>query len=167
MAVIFVTGGARSGKSAYAEQRVLEMPGRPFYVATAEPWDEEMEVRIAAHRARRDARWGERPAPLDIAAALDETDGQGARLVDCLTLWLSNLMFAGRDLADETRALCDALARSKAPVVLVSNEVGMGIVPENKLAREFRDAQGRLNQQVAALAGEAWLVVSGLPMRLK
>lgn len=167
MAIIFVTGGARSGKSTYAEARTLALDGRPVYVATAEAWDEEMSARIAAHRARRDERWGERPAPLDLVEALEETDGQGARLVDCLTLWLNNLMFAERDLAAETALLAEALARQKSSVVLVTNEVGMGIVPENKLAREFRDAQGRLNQTIAAAADEAWLVVSGLPMRLK
>lgn len=126
-----------------------------------------MAARIAAHRARRGTAWEDRPAPLDLAAALAASDGAGPRLVDCLTLWLSNLMHAGRDPEAETAALAAALRAQAAPVVLVSNEVGLGIVPENALARAFRDAQGRLNQCIAALADEAEFVVSGLPVKLK
>jgi len=165
---VLVLGGARSGKTRRALAHA-DGSSQKIYVATAQAFDREMEDRIAAHKQERAGQgWRTIEAPLDLGGALSaEAPPEAIVVVDCLTLWLSNLMFAGRDLADETRALCDALARSKAPVVLVSNEVGMGIVPENKLAREFRDAQGRLNQQVAALAGEAWLVVSGLPMRLK
>jgi adenosylcobinamide kinase / adenosylcobinamide-phosphate guanylyltransferase len=167
MAVILITGGARSGKSLHAETRVLALPGRPVYIATAEAHDTEMTARIAAHRARRDARWLDHPAPLDLVEALAQTDGHGARLVDCLTLWLSNLMFAGRDWRKESVRLCDALAKQAAPVILVTNEVGMGIVPENALAREFRDAAGSLNQAVARVADEVEFVVAGLPMKVK
>ncbi|MCB1381655.1 MAG: bifunctional adenosylcobinamide kinase/adenosylcobinamide-phosphate guanylyltransferase [Notoacmeibacter sp.] len=167
MQVTLITGGARSGKSQFAEKTVLALPGRPVYVATAEAGDEEMKARIAVHRARRDSRWLDRPATLDLAAALAETDGQGPRLVDCLTLWLSNLMFAGRDWQQEAEALVAALSSMQSPVVLVTNEVGLGIVPDNRLAREFRDAQGRLNQMVAAAATDVHFVVCGLPMKVK
>ncbi|MGY6646858.1 MAG: bifunctional adenosylcobinamide kinase/adenosylcobinamide-phosphate guanylyltransferase [Salinarimonas sp.] len=167
MSIILITGGARSGKSRYAEERVLAMPGRPVYIATAEALDDEMRARVAAHQARRDARWGDHPAPLDLVGALDATDGAGPRLVDCLTLWLSNLLFAERDLSAEGAALCEAFARQKSPVVLVTNEVGFGIVPENALARQFRDAAGRLAQDVGAVADEVVLVVAGQPLRIK
>jgi adenosylcobinamide kinase/adenosylcobinamide-phosphate guanylyltransferase len=167
MSIILITGGARSGKSRHAEERVLAMLGRPVYIATAEALDDEMRARIAAHQARRDASWGDHPAPLDLVGALDATDGDGPRLVDCLTLWLTNLLFAERDLAAEGEALCAALARQKSPVVLVTNEVGFGIVPENALARQFRDAAGRLAQDVGAVADEVVLVVAGQPLRIK
>ncbi|HMB09552.1 bifunctional adenosylcobinamide kinase/adenosylcobinamide-phosphate guanylyltransferase [Saliniramus sp.] len=167
MSIILITGGARSGKSRHAEERVLAMRGRPVYIATAEALDDEMRRRIATHQARRDARWGDHPAPLDLVGALDATDGAGPRLVDCLTLWLTNLLFAERDLSAEGEALCAALVRQKSPVVLVTNEVGFGIVPENRLARQFRDAAGRLAQDVGAVADEVVLVVAGQPLRIK
>lgn len=174
MAVILITGGARSGKSLHAENLTLSLPGRPIYLATAEAWDDEMGRRIARHRARRGPEWLIREAPLALAAALDATDGNhrgdeaaGPRLVDCLTLWLTNHMLAGNDLETETAMLCTRLAAQHAPVVLVTNEVGLGIVPDNAMARAFRDAQGLLNQRVAALADRVDMVVSGLPLRLK
>jgi adenosylcobinamide kinase/adenosylcobinamide-phosphate guanylyltransferase len=167
MAVILITGGARSGKSTRAEVRALAIPGRPIYIATAEPHDDEMRERIARHRARRGAGWLERETPLELVTALSETDGGGARLVDCLTLWLSNLMHAERDWSDEASRLADALARQRSPVVLVTNEVGLGIVPDNALARRFRDAAGLLNQMIARVADEVEFVVAGLPMRVK
>ncbi len=165
--IVLITGGARSGKSTYAEARTLSLPGVPHYIATAEAGDEEMAARIAAHRARRGPPWQDREAPLGLAEALAATDGAGPRLVDCLTLWLSNLMFAGRELEMETERLCATLAVQASPVLLVTNEVGMGIVPENALARAFRDAAGRLNQRIAKLADEVQLVVSGYPLRVK
>lgn len=167
MSIILVTGGARSGKSIYAETRALALPGRPTYIATSEILDEEMAARVAEHRARRGGRWHERHAPLDLALALEETDGLGPRLVDCLTLWLSNLMFAERDIAGESTALATAIKAQTSPVVFVTNEVGMGIVPENALARRFRDAAGRLNQTVAILADEVELLVAGYPVKVK
>lgn len=167
MSIILATGGARSGKSIYAEKRALAFPGRPTYIATSEILDEEMAARVAEHRARRDARWHERHAPFDLASALEETDGLGPRLVDCLTLWLSNLMFAERDIVAETTALATAIKAQTSPVVFVTNEVGMGIVPENALARRFRDAAGRLNQTVAILADEVQLLVAGYPLKVK
>ncbi|HDR27640.1 bifunctional adenosylcobinamide kinase/adenosylcobinamide-phosphate guanylyltransferase [Rhodovulum sp.] len=165
--VVLVTGGARSGKSTRAEARVSALPGKRVYIATARPDDAEMRERIARHAARRGAGWVTVEEPLDLAGALDRTDGRGPRLVDCLTLWLSNLIFAGRDWEPEAAALVAALARQQGPVVLVSNEVGMGIVPENALARAFRDAQGWLNQRVAGAADEVEFVVSGLPLKVK
>ena len=167
MAIILITGGARSGKSTRAEARVRAYPGQPVYIATAEALDAEMRERIAQHRARRGSVWLERETPLELAAALVETDGHGARLVDCLTLWLSNLMQAGRDWNKEAALLTQTLGGQKSPVVLVTNEVGLGIVPDNELARRFRDAAGMLNQIVARIADEVELVVAGLPMRVK
>jgi adenosylcobinamide kinase / adenosylcobinamide-phosphate guanylyltransferase len=167
MTIILITGGARSGKSLRAESRARNFPGQPVYIATAEALDAEMRERIAQHRARRGTDWIEREAPLALVEALDATDGGGARLVDCLTLWLSNLMHANRDCSQEAATLADALLRQKSPVVLVSNEVGLGIVPDNALARAFRDGTGLLNQMVARVANEVEFVVAGLPMRLK
>jgi adenosylcobinamide kinase / adenosylcobinamide-phosphate guanylyltransferase len=167
MAVILITGGARSGKSKRAEMRTRSFPGQPVYVATAEALDAEMEARIAKHRARRGTDWIEREVPLDLVESLLATDGGGARLVDCLTLWLSNLMHAERDWEREVSELAAALLRLKSPVVLVTNEVGLGIVPDNALARSFRDAAGIMNQTIADVADEAEFVVAGLPMKLK
>jgi adenosylcobinamide kinase/adenosylcobinamide-phosphate guanylyltransferase len=167
MAIILITGGARSGKSARAEARAREFPGKPVFIATAEALDAEMTERIARHRARRGSDWLEREAPLDLATALSETEGSGARLIDCLTLWLSNLMHAERDWEREGVRLVETLRGQHGPVVLVSNEVGLGIVPENALARRFRDAAGILNQMVARVADEVEFVVAGLPMRVK
>jgi adenosylcobinamide kinase/adenosylcobinamide-phosphate guanylyltransferase len=167
MAVILITGGARSGKSKRAETRTRAFPGQPVYVATAEALDAEMETRIAIHRARRGTDWIEREVPLDLVESLLATDGGGARLVDCLTLWLSNLMHAERDWEREVSELAAALLRLKSPVVLVTNEVGLGIVPDNALARSFRDAAGIMNQTIADVADEAEFVVAGLPMKLK
>jgi adenosylcobinamide kinase/adenosylcobinamide-phosphate guanylyltransferase len=167
MTIILITGGARSGKSTRAEARAREFPGRPIYIATAEALDGEMRERIAIHRARRGSDWLERETPLQLVAALDETDGGGARLVDCLTLWLTNLMLADCEWEKEASALVETLARQKSPVVLVTNEVGLGIVPDNALARRFRDAAGILNQMIARAAGEVEFVVAGMPMRVR
>ena len=164
---ILVTGGARSGKSAIAEGLIAAMPGAPIYIATAEVRDGEMAARVAAHQARRGPEWTTRHAPFDLLATLKETDGAGPRLVDCLTLWLTNLMLADRDWQAAGTALAGALAAQASPVVLVTNEVGAGIVPENALARAFRDAAGQLNQWIAAEADEVILAVSGLPLRVK
>lgn len=165
--IVLVTGGARSGKSRIAEARTLAY-GRPAtYIATAEAFDDEMRARIALHRARRGPDWHDIAAPLDLAAALMASAGQGPMLVDCLTMWLNNLIYHQRDVAQATAQLLAALRGAGSPVVLVSNEIGMGIVPENALARAFRDAQGILNQEVAALADEVVLAVSGQPLRVK
>jgi adenosylcobinamide kinase / adenosylcobinamide-phosphate guanylyltransferase len=173
--IVLVTGGARSGKSRLAEARCLafgvQTPAPQgqiaTYIATAEPFDDEMRARIALHRARRGVEWGDHPAPLDLASALQATDNGPARLVDCLTMWLNNLIYHQRDVARARAELQDALRAATAPVVLVTNEIGMGIVPENALARAFRDAQGLLNQDIAAIADEVILAVAGLPLRIK
>lgn len=162
-----VLGGARSGKSRHAEALITAGPPPWVYVATAEPLDDEMTARIAAHRARRGAGWRDVEAPRDLAGALAGIRDGGAVLVDCLTLWLSNLMLADADIEAETARLECALTSVAAPVVLVSNEVGSSIVPDNALARRFRDAQGRLNQRIAARADRVVLMVAGLPLVVK
>jgi adenosylcobinamide kinase/adenosylcobinamide-phosphate guanylyltransferase len=167
MTVVLITGGARSGKSLRAEVRARGFAGRPIYIATAEALDEEMAERIANHRARRGNDWIEREEPLDLVQALNETDGGGARLVDCLTLWLSNLLHARRDWSQAVSELAMSLGHQKSPVVMVTNEVGLGIVPDNALARVYRDAAGHMNQTVARAADEVEFVVAGLPMKLK
>jgi adenosylcobinamide kinase / adenosylcobinamide-phosphate guanylyltransferase len=167
MPIVLITGGARSGKSRRAEVCARAFPGRPVYIATAEALDEEMAERIAKHRASRGNEWIEREVPLDLLQALTETDGGGARLVDCLTLWLSNLLHSKRDWSQAISELADGLGRQQSPVVMVSNEVGLGIVPDNALARAYRDAAGHMNQMIAGVADEVEFVVAGLPMKLK
>jgi adenosylcobinamide kinase / adenosylcobinamide-phosphate guanylyltransferase len=161
-----VLGGARSGKSRYAESLIGDQ--QAVYVATAESRDDEMAVRIRAHQERRGRHWTTREAPLDLAAALAEIDRPGRPvLVDCLTLWTSNLMLAGRDVDAERALLLNAVAALAGPVVFVANEVGLGIVPDNALARAFRDHAGRLNQELAAVADRVVFVAAGLPLTLK
>lgn len=163
----FVIGGARSGKSTYAERLIEAHPAPWRYIATAQAFDGEMTERIAAHRARRDARWETCDAPVDPVAALrDAAPGQPV-LLDCLTLWLSNRLLAEAEVAAESARLAEALAAPRGPWVVVSNEVGLGIVPDNALARRFRDLQGTLNQKVAAVADHVVFMVAGLPMVLK
>lgn len=164
---ILITGGARSGKSVIAEARALALGPRATYIATAEPGDAEMAARIAVHQTRRGKEWTTHVEPLDLKGALAATDGHGPRLVDCLTLWLTNLMLGGHDWRAAGRALTAVLSLQTDPVIIVTNEVGAGIVPENALAREFRDAAGLLNQWVAAAADEVILAVAGLPLKVK
>jgi len=161
-----VTGGAASGKSRLAEARVLGSGLAPVYVATARAWDDEMRAKIARHRARRSG-WREIEAPVDLPAALTTLRGGEAALVDCLTLWLTNVMLSEADVAAAADGLVAALAASPAPVVCVTNEVGQGIVPDTALGRRFREAQGRLNQRVAAQAVSVIAVMAGLPLVLK
>lgn len=160
-------GGARSGKSRHAEELVSACPSPWTYLATAQAFDDEMRARVAEHRSRRDARWLTVEAPLDLVGALAAAPEGQPILVDCLTLWLSNVMLAERGVEAECAALAEALARPRGPWFAVSNEVGQGIVPDNALARRFRDAQGRLNQMVAAKADSVILMVAGLPMMVK
>ena len=145
----------------------MASPAPWIYVATAEPFDDEMTARIAEHRGRRHGQWQTVEAPLDLAAAISNVPASAAMLVDCLTVWLNNIMFKGRDIDAEVQRLEAALAGRKAPSILVSNEVGSGIVPDNAEARRFRDLQGRLNQRIAARADRVVLLVAGLPMVLK
>jgi adenosylcobinamide kinase/adenosylcobinamide-phosphate guanylyltransferase len=161
-----VLGGARSGKSRYAET-LVEAAGSGVYLATAAALDAEMAERIRRHRERRGKSWTTLEEPLEIARALTAVAAGRPVLVDCLTLWLSNVIAAGRDVERETDALIDALAHRDAPVIAVANEVGLGIVPENALARLFRDHAGRLNQRVAARADRVVFMAAGLPLTLK
>jgi len=168
MRTLFVIGGARSGKSRYAQARIEAVPGRLAFIATAEAGDPEMIERIARHQADRGPRWTAYEAAIDLPATIRRTQGEAdAILVDCMTLWLSNLMHAERDIDAATCELETAIRDSRVPLGLVSNEVGGGIVPANPLARRFRDHAGRLNQRLAAIAEEAVLVTAGLPLRLK
>ncbi len=162
-----VLGGARSGKSRHAETLVEAAPAPWRYIATAEALDDEMRRRIDEHRSRRGAGWQTVEAPLDLAAALDAVPAGAPVLVDCLTLWLSNLMLAGRATGPAEEALIAALERRRGLTVLVSNEVGTGIVPENRLARDFRDAAGNLHRRVAAIAQHVHFMVAGIPMIVK
>jgi adenosylcobinamide kinase/adenosylcobinamide-phosphate guanylyltransferase len=160
-----VLGGARSGKSLHAERLIESCPAPWLYLATAQAWDDEMRERIALHRTRRPAEWVTRDVPIDLPEAVAVSDGPV--LVDCLTLWLTNLILSEADIEAATAALIEACERAPGPVVLVSNEVGLGIVPEIALARRFRDAAGRLHQRLAARADHVVFMVAGLPMIVK
>lgn len=173
-ALTLILGGARSGKSVHAETLIathLEADTamqRATYIATAEAGDGEMAQRIADHRERRGRQWRTTETLLGLGDAIVDGTARGEPvLVDCLTLWLSNVMHAGLDVSAETASLRDALDRAKGPVVCVSNEVGLGIVPATKLGRDFRDAAGRLNQHIAAQADRVEFVAAGLPLTLK
>lgn len=162
-----VLGGARSGKSRHAEALVRAMPGPWIYVATAEARDDEMAERIARHRQERGPQWHTVEAPRALAEAI-ETAPEGAPvLVDCLTLWLTNVMLADEDVEAACRQLVETVASRCRPLVLVANEVGFGIVPDNALARRFRDHAGLLNQRLAAVVDEVILMVAGLPLTVK
>ncbi|MFD1509515.1 bifunctional adenosylcobinamide kinase/adenosylcobinamide-phosphate guanylyltransferase [Lacimonas salitolerans] len=164
-ALTLVLGGAASGKSSFAEGLAEKCSASRLYLATAEPGDAEMETRIAAHRARRGAGWTTAEAALHTRDALSQA--RGVVLFDCATMWLSNHMLAGHDMTRETETLLDDLAACPVPVIIVSNELGLSVVPENALARRFRQAQGELNQRLAAQAGLVAFVAAGLPMVLK
>ena len=162
--ITLVLGGARSGKSARALALAATAPRR--FLATAEALDDEMAERIARHRTERGPDWQAIEEPLDIVPHI-ATHAEGTLVVDCLTLWLSNLMHHDRDPEVEAARLTGALAQAAAPVILVSNEVGLSIAPENALARRFRDEQGRLNQRIAAVADRVEFIAAGLPITLK
>ncbi|WP_305045427.1 bifunctional adenosylcobinamide kinase/adenosylcobinamide-phosphate guanylyltransferase [Geoalkalibacter sp.] len=169
--IVFITGGARSGKSSFAQKQAEACPGPLLYLAAARIEDAEMADRVRLHQAARGERWQTLEEPLDITATLREMSGYGAVLFDCVTLWLSNLLFHHREDQARILAAVDDLAatlpRLDVPLFLVSNEVGSGIVPDNRLARLFRDLAGSANQRLAAVADEAWLVAAGCPLRLK
>lgn len=168
MKSLLVLGGARSGKSRYAQQRVEALSGRLVYIATAQSLDSEMEERISRHRADRGARWQTIEAPIELPAAIEDAAlRHDAVLVDCLTLWLSNLFLAEKDIEAAARSLETVVARCPCPVALVANELGLGIVPDNALARRFRDEAGWLNQRLAQTVDEVVMLAAGLPMRLK
>ncbi|PCI05562.1 MAG: bifunctional adenosylcobinamide kinase/adenosylcobinamide-phosphate guanylyltransferase [Hyphomicrobiales bacterium] len=166
--VTFVLGGARSGKSKFAEDLVLKMGLKPIYLATGRALDEEMGERIAIHQERRGAEWETVEEPLALVDALQSSAYSGrVILVDCLSLWVTNLMMAKADVAKESAALAALLGEIKVPVVLVSNEVGMGIIPDNAMARRYMDLAGDVNQRVAHAASEVYFVVSGMPLKMK
>jgi adenosylcobinamide kinase / adenosylcobinamide-phosphate guanylyltransferase len=168
--IILITGGARSGKSRYAEQRALEMGDRPLYLATAEAKDEEMARRIAQHQKRRGTQWRTIEEPLELAEALLAQRGKiDCALVDCLTLWISNLLIRHDEkyASEKVEELIKKLPQSNFHLVFVTNEVGWGIVPDNPLARKFRDLAGWTNQQMANAVNEVILMVAGMPMILK
>lgn len=164
---VLVLGGARSGKSRLAEACLTALPGPRLYVATGRAWDEEMRARIARHKAERaHAGWQTVEEPLDVPGVLERYASTPA-LLDCLTLWLTNLLLDERDVEAESARLLQSLSARLAPTVLVGNEVGLGIVPDNALARRFRDEAGRLHQRLAAQAARVVFVAAGLPMILK
>jgi adenosylcobinamide kinase/adenosylcobinamide-phosphate guanylyltransferase len=163
-----VLGGARSGKSLYAERLIEAAAPGATYCATAEAYDDEMAARIAAHRARRGAFWHTVEAPLAVAGVIAaEANPERPLLIDCLTLWLSNLMMAEAPIDEEFATLRVALRDAAGAIVLVANEVGLGLVPQTPLGRRFRDAAGRLNREIAALADRVVFITAGLPLVLK
>jgi adenosylcobinamide kinase/adenosylcobinamide-phosphate guanylyltransferase len=165
---LLVLGGARSGKSAYALKVAEASCAERLYLATATPGDQEMAARIARHRADRGRGWTTLEAPLEVARALAAAARPGrVVVVDCLTLWLSNLLLAGQDPGPAIAALAAAVGALAGPAILVSNEVGMGLVPDHKLGREFRDWQGRANAEIARVCDAAVFVAAGLPLQLK
>ena len=170
MTVTLVLGGARSGKSSYAQnaaEKAAGAGGRLVMIATAEALDDEMRARIAQHKADRGDAWQTVEAPLNLPQALLKLQPSDIAVVDCLTLWISNLMMHERDVKAAIEALLFAVAQVRGALWLISNEVGMGIVPDNAMARTFRDDCGRMHQQLAAQADHAVLMMAGLPLVLK
>lgn len=168
MNTLFVLGGARSGKSRYAQARAEALDGELVFLATGQAFDDEMAERIARHRADRGLRWITVEAPLELAAAVRaESREDRVLLIDCLTLWVSNLLLAERDIPAAAGNLVTAIDDAAGPLILVANEVGLGIVPDNPLARRFRDEAGRVNQQIAAAVDGVMFVAAGLPLKLK
>jgi adenosylcobinamide kinase / adenosylcobinamide-phosphate guanylyltransferase len=166
--IILVLGGARSGKSAFAEGLVDRSGLKKCYLATGQVFDDEMRRRVGEHRARRGAEWTLAEEPLELCGALGRLASENtAVLVDCLTLWVTNLMVAERGPAEETADLVKTLSGLPGTVILVSNEVGLGIVPDNAMARAFRDHAGLLHQSVGGAANEVYFVAAGLPMKMK
>lgn len=179
----FVTGGARSGKSDFAEQKVGQLGKHVGYIATAIPFDEGMEDRVKKHRERRPDTWTTFEAPYETAVALGDNGGIDAYLLDCLTILTMNYMFRleaewdtvertvidklEADIVEQVEATVQAAIDTRTPLVMVTNELGMGIVPESRMSRVFRDIAGKVNQRAAALSDEAWLVVSGIPVKIK
>jgi len=165
---VLVLGGARSGKSSFSEKLVLSSGLDADYVATGRAWDDEMRERIREHQSRRGAVWTGHEEPVDLVGLLQKIDDpKRIILIDCLTLWVTNLMMDNRDMPAEFEALCRHIAVAKAQLVFVSNEVGLGIVPDNRMAREFRDHAGRLHQNVAEVANEVYFIAAGLPLKMK
>ncbi|CUH83009.1 bifunctional adenosylcobinamide kinase/adenosylcobinamide-phosphate guanylyltransferase [Thalassovita mediterranea] len=165
--VTLVLGGAASGKSVFAENLVISSGYDRIYLATSQAWDDEMKAKIKKHIAQRGKGWTTVEAPLDLAPVLENVKKKQIVLLDCATMWLTNHLLADHDLAEQSAQLIKAIKACKGKVVIVSNEVGLSVVPENALARRFREAQGTLNQQIAAEADTVVAVMAGLPMVLK
>lgn len=167
--IIFVIGGAKSGKSSFALAKAESFPGKKAYIATAEPLDDEMKERIEKHRSRRGRDWETFEEPVNIGGVLKDLGSDyNAVIIDCLTLWLSNLLLGSEDVEGEINAFVSSLKDCDLKAVfIVSNEVGMGIVPDNALSRTFRDFAGSLNQKMAGIADEVYLVIAGIPIRIK
>ena len=167
MTISFFIGGARSGKSKSAEIHTLKFGLPATYIATCEVLDEEMAQRVKKHQARRDESWSTLFTPLNLADEIQKIGSNKPILVDCLTLWLSNHLLKKNDLEKEIDELANSLKNSNANIVLVSNEVGTGIVPDNALAREFRDNAGFMNQKIASVSDEVYWVVAGIQTQIK
>lgn len=166
--IIFITGGARSGKSSFALKEALKIKGTKAYIATALALDEEMKERIERHKKDRGDDWDTYEEPLRISDVIKKIKGEyEAVVLDCLTLWLSNLIHAEVNVKSEIESFISSLVTRHSSLFIISNEVGMGIVPENELAREFRDMAGLLNQRVAEISDEVYLVVTGIPVKIK
>ncbi len=171
--IIFIIGGARSGKSNFALEEASRVSGKKAYIATAEALDEEMMHRIEEHKRKRGNDWITYEEPLKIADVIKKIEGKYSVIViDCLTLWLSNLMYSNLNIKAEIESLVDVLKNSElrtqnSELVVISNEVGMGIVPENEIARRFRDIAGILNQKVAEISDEVYLIAAGIPVKIK
>ena len=168
--IVLILGGARSGKSAHAQKLAEQGWQHPLYLAPAEALDQEMEKRVKLHREQRGPKWGCVEEPLDVARViLDTTPLRDGILLDCATLWLTNVLLKEGEAAVKTRQqeLIAALKVSPSDVIIVSNEVGLGIVPDSALGRTFRDLQGRLNQDLAAIADSVIFVIAGIPMKIK
>ncbi len=166
--ITFVLGGARSGKSSFAEKFTASLGLDKIYIATSQIFDDEMQDRVAKHQIDRGADWHTVEEPLALSETLlRESKSDNAILVDCLTLWVTNLMMADQDIDALGDELAAVLLQMSGPVILVSNEVGQGIVPDNAMARAFRDHAGRLHQKIAEVSGEVYFVTAGLPQKLK
>jgi len=169
--IVFVLGGTRSGKSAFALRRASAFEGRKVYVATAQAYDEEMTERIKTHRMERGPEWETHEEPISLGLALRKLSAvYQVAIIDCLTIWLSNLLCAPGHVGEEEEEFLGSLSdvrKKEMDLFIVSSEVGMGIVPENELARRFRDMAGKLNQRVAEVADEVFLVAAGIPVRIK
>ena len=164
---ILITGGTRSGKSIVAENLILTYKKKPVYIATAKIFDNEMAKRISKHKDRRSQLWIEYEAYTNLVEVINKTDHLGPRLVDCLTMWLNNLIFEKIDWKSEVSRLVECLVKQQQPIILVTNEVGSGIIPENKLARQFSDIVGETNSIIASNVDAVFLVVSGVSLKIK
>ena len=164
---ILVTGGSRSGKSLIAENLALGISKRPVYISTCKVLDSEMALRVSKHKKRRNGQWLEYESYIDLVEVINKTDQFGARLIDCLTLWLNNMIYENIDWKIEVSKLIECIEQQKSPIILVTNELGSGILPENKLAREFSDIVGETNSIIAENVNKVYFVVSGISLKIK